>query len=69
MPTVVLRDNLAKISNHNIVMGMGVRKQRQPGEGRNTVVPLSVSMGKMNLTGGSLVGSTTQTKRKPIQFL
>ncbi len=63
---IVLKDNLIKASHHNVVMGMGIKKLKLP---TNNVVPLSVSMGKMNLTGGSLVGSTTQTKRKPIQFL
>ena len=66
---IVLKDNLIKASHHNVVMGMGIKKPKQSMAGNNNVVPLAVSMGKVNLTGGSLVGTTSQPKRKPIEFM
>ncbi len=64
--TVVLKDNLVKASHHNIVMGMGI-KLKKPNLNVSMPVPLSVRMGNLNV-GGSLVGATSQVKRKPISF-
>ncbi len=70
---IVLKDNLVRMANNNVVIGMGIK-------GRHKMAPavenLHTAVQKINLANnslargsGSIVGQATAIKRKPISFL
>lgn len=68
---ILLKDNLVKMGNNTVLVGMGIKGRKQV----NKVDNLTNAVNKINLVSGTgqmgrgLVNNTTQVKRKPINFL
>ena len=70
---ILLKDNLVRMSNNNVLVGMGVKSKKPMS---NNVDSLTSTINKINLvsgtgrmTGMGLVNNVTSVKRKPIKVV
>ena len=62
---IVLKDNLVRMSNNNVVIGMGIKGRAKMAK---SSVPIEQKMAYLTL-GSGVVSNQTSVKRKPINFL
>ena len=70
---ILLKNNLVKMGNNNVLVGSGVKGRKQV----TKLDDLTNAVNKINLVSGTgrqqmgrgLVNTSTQIKRKPINFL
>jgi hypothetical protein len=69
---IILKDNLVKMSNNNVVIGMGVKSRKNVSKVdslTNTINKINLVSGTGRIQGMGLVNNVTSVKRKPINFL
>ena len=69
---ILLKNNLVKMGNNNVLVGMGVKGRKQVNkldDLTNAVNKINLVSGTGRLMGRGLVNNSTQIKRKPINFL